>query len=389
VLVVRPDGTDRVRVDFLNPDGSVAFCGNGTRCAARYAAARGYCGDRPVLVTSVGEVPAEIRGGRVRLVLPPPKDRGRLSLSACGARHDGRWVDSGVPHFVVEAEDAAKFPLVSVGPVLRADPAWGAAGANVDVVSRDADGSYHVRTWERGVENETLACGTGAIAAALSARLAGAPETVRIVPASGAITVERGKALPGSKIPTMTAQEEAALSPGARKFVAWWMNEFQPFFEKLSTPGWIQPLEEEAVFAEPPQLIREGDLISFPFWPQSRYLTRMASLAPEEVMEAILRIPATDNTRIHEDFIGAALIIVVVFAGFAAGKLVMFQQMGFGVAVALLIDATIIRSVMLPAAMRLLGSWNWYLPSWLEWLPRVEVEAAPREKPVPIVSAGS
>jgi uncharacterized membrane protein YdfJ with MMPL/SSD domain len=74
---------------------------------------------------------------------------------------------------------------------------------------------------------------------------------------------------------------------------------------------------------------------------------------------------------------GAALIIVAVFAGFAAGELVMFQQMGFGVAAALLIDATIIRSVLLPATMHLLGRWNWYLPAWLDWLPRVQVEAAP------------
>ena len=72
---------------------------------------------------------------------------------------------------------------------------------------------------------------------------------------------------------------------------------------------------------------------------------------------------------------GAALIIVAVFLGFAMGDLVMFQQMGFGVAVALLIDATIIRSVLLPAAMQLLGRWNWYLPRWLEWLPRIQVEA--------------
>jgi uncharacterized membrane protein YdfJ with MMPL/SSD domain len=71
---------------------------------------------------------------------------------------------------------------------------------------------------------------------------------------------------------------------------------------------------------------------------------------------------------------GAALIIVAVFAGFAAGELVMFQQMGFGVAVALLIDATIIRSVLLPAVMHLLGRWNWYLPHWLDWLPRLQVE---------------
>jgi RND superfamily putative drug exporter len=71
---------------------------------------------------------------------------------------------------------------------------------------------------------------------------------------------------------------------------------------------------------------------------------------------------------------GAALIIVVVFLGFAMGDLIMFQQMGFGVAVALLIDATIIRSILVPAAMTLLGKWNWYLPSWLHWLPEVHIE---------------
>jgi uncharacterized membrane protein YdfJ with MMPL/SSD domain len=73
---------------------------------------------------------------------------------------------------------------------------------------------------------------------------------------------------------------------------------------------------------------------------------------------------------------GAALIIVVVFAGFAAGKLVMFQQMGFGVAIALLLDATIIRSVVLPATLALLDRRSWYLPRWLEWIPHVEVERA-------------
>ncbi len=71
---------------------------------------------------------------------------------------------------------------------------------------------------------------------------------------------------------------------------------------------------------------------------------------------------------------GAALIIIAVFAGFARGDLVMFQQMGFGVAVSLLIDATLIRSVLVPAVMKLLRDWNWYLPSWLEWLPHVSVE---------------
>jgi RND superfamily putative drug exporter len=76
---------------------------------------------------------------------------------------------------------------------------------------------------------------------------------------------------------------------------------------------------------------------------------------------------------------GAALIIVVVFAGFARGQLVMFQQMGFGVAVALLLDATIIRSVVLPSMLTVLDRRSWYLPSWLEWLPHVEVERPPTQ----------
>ncbi|CAN5571035.1 MMPL family transporter [soil metagenome] len=73
---------------------------------------------------------------------------------------------------------------------------------------------------------------------------------------------------------------------------------------------------------------------------------------------------------------GAAIIMVAVFAGFASGELVMLQQMGFGLAVAVFIDATIVRSVLVPASMKLLGDRNWYLPSWLQWLPDVKVEGA-------------
>jgi RND superfamily putative drug exporter len=76
---------------------------------------------------------------------------------------------------------------------------------------------------------------------------------------------------------------------------------------------------------------------------------------------------------------GAALIIVAVFLGFARGDLVMFQQMGFGVAVSLLIDATIIRSVVLPSLMAMLGERNWYLPRWLEWIPHMEIEGRAAE----------
>ena len=75
---------------------------------------------------------------------------------------------------------------------------------------------------------------------------------------------------------------------------------------------------------------------------------------------------------------GAALIIIAVFWGFAMGDTIAFQQMGFGIAVALLIDATIVRAVLVPATMKLLGEHNWYLPAWLGWLPDVHVEGAER-----------
>jgi RND superfamily putative drug exporter len=75
--------------------------------------------------------------------------------------------------------------------------------------------------------------------------------------------------------------------------------------------------------------------------------------------------------------------MVAVFAGFAAGDLVMFQQMGFGLAVAVLLDATLIRTIMVPAAMKLLGAWNWYLPSWLQWLPHLSIEGTPQVGPAP------
>jgi RND superfamily putative drug exporter len=79
---------------------------------------------------------------------------------------------------------------------------------------------------------------------------------------------------------------------------------------------------------------------------------------------------------------GAALIMVAVFGGVALGKLTMMQQMGFGLAVAVLLDATVVRCLLVPATMKLLGDWNWYLPRWLAWLPNFSVEGErPRQTP--------
>jgi RND superfamily putative drug exporter len=86
---------------------------------------------------------------------------------------------------------------------------------------------------------------------------------------------------------------------------------------------------------------------------------------------------------------GAALIMVVVFAGMASGELVVFQQVGVGLAVAVILDATIIRMVLVPASMELLGDWNWYFPTWLEWLPKINIEGAHTASRTPELAAAS
>ena len=186
VLVVTSGAEGRVRVEFFNPDGGAAFCGNGSRCAARYAVHRGIRpGPAMVLSTAVGDVPAEVTGSRVSLTLPPPEDMGVIVLTTAEGKFHGRRVMAGVPHVVIPVSGLASYPLSIVGPVLRRHVLLGPSGANINLVEREAEDRVHVRTFERGVENETLSCGTGAVAVALAARLAGAPETVEVIPRSG------------------------------------------------------------------------------------------------------------------------------------------------------------------------------------------------------------
>ena len=85
---------------------------------------------------------------------------------------------------------------------------------------------------------------------------------------------------------------------------------------------------------------------------------------------------ATGIKRTAATVTSAAIVMVAVFAIFVSLRTLDIKQMGFGLAAAILIDATIVRGVLLPAVMKLLGEWNWYLPRWLEWLPRLEAEAA-------------
>jgi len=185
VLVVEPGGEQRVRVRFFNPDGGESFCGNGSRCAARYAYLRGFANESMILGTWIGEVPARVDGEVVRLYLAPPEDRGSCRIEEDDVRVEGRLVVAGVPHFVVSVEDVTEAPLAVWGPRIRHHRHFAPGGTNVDVIGWKPDGSLAIRTWERGVEGETLACGSGAIAAAAVVRNQVPASGVRVVPASG------------------------------------------------------------------------------------------------------------------------------------------------------------------------------------------------------------
>ena len=185
VLVVDVN-TSEVGVEFYNPDASRAFCGNGTRCAARFASRAG-AGDTPTLRTDVGRVETRVTDLDVTLWLPFRPQATARRVESEGTSFDGWDVDAGCPHYVIETDSVARAPLTEWGPRLRCHPDFGPEGRNVDVWSRDTD-HVRVRTWERGVEGETLACGSGAIAAAEVLRVcdpAKAEEGWTLLPASG------------------------------------------------------------------------------------------------------------------------------------------------------------------------------------------------------------
>jgi len=184
VVFVERAGDDHVRVAFFNPDGSSAFCCNGSRCAARFALLEGLAGERMTLLTDAGEIPATVAAADVRLVLPAPEIHGERAVDAAGTVHRGVFITAGIPHFVVFVDDPDTAPLETWGPALRRHPEFGPAGTNVNLAAC-GEASVTVRTWERGVEGETLCCGSGAVAVAAAARLRGAPQSVVLQPASG------------------------------------------------------------------------------------------------------------------------------------------------------------------------------------------------------------
>lgn len=186
---------------YHNADGEAAdFCGNGARCLARFALDAGLGQDGEVrFATAVGEKRARaLRDGGIALSFGTFQDGSPVSLESGGREFRGRHLVTGVPHLVIPVDDLDAVPLMDWAPSLRRHSQLGPEGANVDFVARLGEGRVAMRTYERGVEGETLACGSGAIACARWAVLDAGMQSPVVVRTRGGdelrVEFERGEA---------------------------------------------------------------------------------------------------------------------------------------------------------------------------------------------------
>lgn len=169
VILVQPSPVADFRMAFFNPDGTEAdLCGNGARCVAAFAREIGAAkGTAMTFETRAGLVDAEvIDAGRVKVWMPEPRDR-RYGLEVEGVQGD--FIVAGVPHFVVPCENVASVDVDTLGRRLRLAAAFEPNGTNVDFAQFLPPNKVLLRTYERGVEAESGACGTGAVATAVVA----------------------------------------------------------------------------------------------------------------------------------------------------------------------------------------------------------------------------
>jgi diaminopimelate epimerase len=169
LIFIEPSERADFKWQFFKADGSEAeMCGNGGRCAARFAYLKGITGPSLTFETVAGILSAEVEGMRVKLELTNPHSL-KLDepLAVEGKSLTVSSLNTGVPHAVLFVEDVEGWNVVRTGRIIRNHPHFAPSGTNVNFVRVEKGSHLIVRTYERGVEDETLACGTGVVASSL------------------------------------------------------------------------------------------------------------------------------------------------------------------------------------------------------------------------------
>ena len=184
LILIEPSKKADFKWRFYNADGSEAeMCGNGGRCVARFAYLKGIAGPSLTFETLAGILSAQVIGERVKLELTKPFGlKLDETLLLDGEEKIFSSINTGVPHAVLFVEDLEALDILRLGRAIRYHSAFAPNGTNADFVRLEKNSQLSVRTYERGVEDETLACGTGVVASALIAGFKGmvkSPVSVR------------------------------------------------------------------------------------------------------------------------------------------------------------------------------------------------------------------
>jgi len=171
LLVVEKSRKADVTMRIFNPDGGeVTMCGNGSRCVALYAAKKGIAGKKLSIQTKAGVLNAQVGRDVARIEMMPPKEfKSRFSIDVYDETFEVDFVNTGVPHVVYFVDDIEKFDVKRFGKEIRYHKEFASEGTNANFVKVVDRHDIVLRTYERGVEDETFACGTGAVASAIVA----------------------------------------------------------------------------------------------------------------------------------------------------------------------------------------------------------------------------
>jgi len=192
LILIRNHAEADFEMVYYNSDGHLtSLCGNGSRCAVMFARQLGIVENDCFFMTVEGILNAKIENGLVHLQMPDVKDVGSFD--------DHLFINTGSPHHICYVNDIKNYDVFSRGRQIRYSNLYGEKGANVNFVSEEAADKIFVRTYERGVEDETLSCGTGVTAAALAQGFKGAPSPVTVKTPGGELKVRFEKTGDGFK----------------------------------------------------------------------------------------------------------------------------------------------------------------------------------------------